>query len=130
MTHKKKTVLTAIVAVVVCGLLSGVLLIYHDYIILRDSAFYADGPVGFVGEIPSTVKAYNRLVMIPFAEHIFRKLEISGTNSAKAYAITALREIDPIYASVLLDKYANSEETTSVFYDCIGYDVLLKDFFD
>ena len=126
---KRKLIVIILIAAILCGALAYGILAYRDYTLLRDSAFFADGPIGFAGEDPPYVHAYRRLRANPFAVHIFRALARNGTSAASAYAIMALRELDPEYANELIEEYKIGGQTFETRAGCLVVTVDMNEFF-
>ena len=130
MKNKKSFVLTISSILFILVIITYGIITFHDYMLLKNSGFFADGPVGYAAQIPPTVHAYKRLRANPFAEHIFKNLEKNGTNSAKAYAIIALKDLNPKYAKELQEKYAIDRITIDYFGGCIISPLDLDEIFE
>jgi len=103
---------------------------YRDYLVLNNSEYFTDGYVGYIAWTPPTVYAYKRLRINPFAGIIFKQLERTGTSSAKAYAIVALKDLDPLYAIKLKEKYRIHREEIEARGGCIVYYFDLYELFE
>ena len=129
MSRKKRLPAFIILSFAVASLLTYGILTYHDFILVSNSAYYADGPTGYAGTIPPALHAFNRLKANPFAEYIFKRIEMNGTSPAKAYAIMALKDLDPEYADNLIEKYRVNRETVEVYFGCLVGSVDLSELF-
>ena len=131
MKRKWKLILFILCLVIICGVLAYGILSYHDYYLLRNSACYcSESGVGLGGGTTPELSAYMRLEANPFARRIFIELERNGTSAAKAYAIVALKKLDPVYTEELAQKYKMSQETTTFISGCIASNVKLSELFD
>lgn len=123
MTRKKKVILTLLCTALVCAAVACLAFQYWDFIVLQRADYFALGPVGYAGELPREVGAYNRLLASPDAAQIFKTLAATGTNAAKAYAVAALLELDPDYAMALADKYQRQGIVFTEFSGCLIYTI-------
>ena len=128
--NKKKVLLIISIILFICVIVTYGITTFRDYMVLKNSDFFTDGPIGFTAQIPPTVPAYKRLKANPFAEYIFKQLEKNGTNSAKAYAIIALKDLNPKYVKELQEKYNINRETTRAQGGCIIYTLDLYKIFE
>jgi len=127
----RKLILILLILAILCGALAYGALTYRDYTLLRNSEFFADGPISIDAHIPAYVHAYRRLRANPFAVHISRTLARSdGTSAASTYAIMALKELDPDYAYERIERYRISGQTVVARFGCFIMTMGISEVFD
>ena len=128
---KRRTIISIIFGgIVLLGIIACVILTYHDYVLLRDSPFFAEYVIGPGAQRPPQADAYKRLKINPFASLIFKRMEKKGNNEAKVYAIEALKKIDPDYYMILSKKYESSSEIAIIWDSCTRFRIELKSLFE